>query len=430
MPPRTPSSTRRRTRRALRRLGCVALFFRLAAPVAAQPTWTGSYGGPDADLGYGAAVAADGGVIAVGFRGEGNPLSGYAVRTDAVGGVLWERILSLSPLTESMYDVVPAGDGGWILIGSADLEGTPDWRPWLVKLDDDGNVEWETSAGLTQTVEVDSAIVVGDRLADGRFVAAGGSNTMVNPEDPWVALVDGHGSLLAFAQYPSLGPSEDGFEPQTYVLDVAATEDGGFVLAGTVGPGIGTAFVWRFDSEGRPVWDRLYGDLFFRTAEAVRPIDGGYLITGCAQANCDRTAIAEVDALGEPVWSTIVEDPSGRRSIGRDVVALDGGGSLVLQSLDEAAGSTVFQSELMELDAAGTVIAVSDVAVGTISTQLRALTVGVGRRVAAGLSNDTSDPNAIDLALAVFDFEGSGAGVIFDDGFETGDASSWSSVVP
>lgn len=310
-----------------------------------------------------------------------------------------------------------------MVAGSAAFPDTPDYRPWLLALDAHGNTLWSSEDTFTAGLDVDSAIVRAIRLADSRYALAGGANTMTNPEDPWVLLTNSTGHLQSFTRFETLGTP--GFGVATYINNLTATDEGGFVATGNVSGGLGLAFLWKFDAHGNPEWDRLYQDEFFREGFSLRPLADGYAITGCDLPNCNHATVVRTDTTGAVLWTTVLDDPNGRRSFGRDLVALPSGELLLLQTLDAAAGSRVIETELVTLSATGERLGTESLVVGQVTTAgYRLSRTDEGELWVGGYAGDTSNPNAIDLLILLPQEQGFGT-LIFTSGFESGYLGGW-----
>jgi hypothetical protein len=401
-------------------LGLMALIALLTlAPAASADTtieWDAAFGGPEADLAFDVQPTSDGGYIASGLGSQGFSQQILVVKVDAQGQLQWQRTFSLNNYGERAYGVTETGDGGYVLFGSAYLPAAYDNRPWLIKLDADGNTVWSSENGLTQQVTVDSAIIRGFERSDGSLVLVGGANTFTSVQRPWVATASMTGTLQSFAVYPSLAT---GYGEGTYIEDIAPTPDGGFVLVGGSSPPLpGRAFLWKFDANLQPAWARIYDDILVRVAFGVEVAsDGGYLLAGCEVANCTDAVLIKTDDQGEVAWSQRYNLPLYNQ--GRDVIERPEGGYLLLQTSQDAAGSTSYSTDLLELDAAGELIQVTPVLGGVRSTNLTRLRAVDGGFVAAGSRDDTTGYPNVDLyllkgawdatggALACPDFDGS-----------------------
>lgn len=86
----------------------------------------------------------------------------------AEGEVLWQRVFGHPTMSESLADIQPMENGGFLLAGKARVE---DWaeQGWLVAIDPDGEILWERTLG-GQYGEGLSALC---RTPDGGFLAVG-----------------------------------------------------------------------------------------------------------------------------------------------------------------------------------------------------------------------------------------------------------------
>lgn len=366
--------------------------------------WDATYGGPDADFAYDVLPTSDGGFLATGVRSNGYWQDLSVIKTDAEGQLMWEQTISLSNYTEQGISAGETPDGSYVIIGSAYIPAVYSYRPWLLKLDATGNILWSTENGLTQTINVDSAIIRGLVRSDGKIVIVGGSNTFTNVQDPWLAIVLPNGELfnLTFLEPPVTGYGEG-----LFFESIAPTADGGFVLAGTASPPLtGHALLWKFSAAAQPQWVRLYGDDGFRVAEGVQQTaDGGYILTGCNLANCTDTMVVKTDAQGFTSWTNIYPDENNEITTGRDIITQPDGGYLLVQSRVEAIGATDMAADLLELDANGnllTKVPVGEMAYATSLERLRAV-AGENAFVLAGFQRQTAE-SASDFYLAKGEF--------------------------
>jgi hypothetical protein len=368
--------------------------------------WTAAFGASGADIGYDVRPAGDGGYIAAGFGTQGNFEHILVVKTDAQGQTQWQRTLNFNNYSERAYDVMPTGDGGYLVIGRLYLPSAADFRPWLIKLDAGGDIVWSSEAGLSLQATVDSAVVRGLQRADGSLLLAGSSRTANNGREPWVATTSPTGALQSLMVYPALpGTTNQG----AAIEALAATPDGGFVLLGsTIYPWTPAPVLWKFDADGQSQWVQIYTNVL-RVGSSVLPAgDGGYLLAGCEAPNCTDTVLLKTDAQGNPLWSQRYEQP--RNNQGRDLIQRPGGGYVLLQTSVDAAGSTSFSSELLEIDAAGELIAVTPLPGGSRSTSLTRLTAAGDGFIAAGSLDDSAGLPNLDLYLVKGAFDAPAGG--------------------
>lgn len=141
-------------------------------------------------------------------------------------------------------------DGGLVAVGRHTAAERGDPQTWVVRLSESGDVLWEKLLGSADEVRLGTAVVA---LPDGGFAVAGAAQR------------DGHRGLR-LARLTSDGTMmwerAYGGEQRDEATGLARTADGGFVLVGsTMSKGAGKTNVWilKLDSEGRLVWDRVFG---------------------------------------------------------------------------------------------------------------------------------------------------------------------------
>lgn len=126
--------------------------------------WQKCLGGTAVDAGYSILQSADLGYLVAGqtksndgdvsgIHGFGSTNDAWVVKLDAAGAIQWQRCLG-GTSDETAYSVVQAADSGYVLAGVTDSyngdvsgsHGSGD-DMWVVKLDRDGNLEWQKCLG-------------------------------------------------------------------------------------------------------------------------------------------------------------------------------------------------------------------------------------------------------------------------------------------
>jgi len=197
-------------------------------------------------------------------------------RTDAGGIELWHTVFDEGG-DEYGTILLPVSDGGLLVGGSVKQSPESDEQALLLKIAEDGRIEWNRSYPTRRAVQVivshlDGSFTIGtgdgflfrvagdgtpiwthhmsesvlgiSGLPDGGIVAAGSKHG----DDVWVAVVNDIGSLLWERTYPALGLGR--------VLGVASASDGGYIVAGTMDRH--PLWVMRLDREGEVVWNRTF----------------------------------------------------------------------------------------------------------------------------------------------------------------------------
>ena len=162
----------------------------------------------------------------------------WIVKTDSAGDLQWEKDFGGTD-ADKLYALKQTSDGGYILGGSSwslaggdksgDSWGMDDY--WVIRLDASGNRQWDKDFGGT-----DSDILYSlEQTSDGGFVLAGrsGSDVSGNKFQPlwggydfWLVKIDSLGNKQWDKTFGGTA-NEDEFG------NISATDDGGFLLAGT-----------------------------------------------------------------------------------------------------------------------------------------------------------------------------------------------------
>jgi uncharacterized surface protein with fasciclin (FAS1) repeats len=336
-------------------VSCSLLCCALVATAQVEVQWDKTLGGSESDDLRSAIATPDGGYLLAGYsesnasgdKSENNRgLQDYwIVKTDAEGHKQWDKTLGGSGYEgrsgmnmSSFIDVVPSSDGGYLLAGfsssdaygdkSENSKGKNDY--WVVKLDEEGNKQWDKTFGSSEDDELHSAIAT----TDGGYLLAGVSSSPATADkseqnkgglDYWIIKIDQQGNK----QWDkTLGGDRD-----ESISDVILTSDGGYLLAGwsesnasgdkTENSKGGYCNVFRcssdywivkIDKNGDKVWDKtLGGNNVDLLTSAIAAGDGGYLLAGysLSDASADKSDIrkgysdywiVKVDRNGHKQW--------------------------------------------------------------------------------------------------------------------------------
>ena len=234
--------------------------------------------------------------------------------------VEWDNIYG-GDRTDLLQSISVTPDGGYLLGGystsdasrdkSEDSRGAEDY--WVVKIDAEGNKEWDRTIGGNGNDYLSTAIA----LEDGGYLLAGNSFSGVSGEktepvkqdsDYWAVRVDAAGNILWDKSFGSIGFNA--------LREAVATDDGGFLLAGTAAGSGGDRsgpmsqnwdyWVVKVDADGNKEWDRavIGSDTDYLQA-VVMGTDGGFLIGGFS------ASAAAYDKTEGPKGYTVYELPTG-----------------------------------------------------------------------------------------------------------------------
>ncbi|MCI0557940.1 MAG: Ig-like domain-containing protein [Nitrososphaera sp.] len=236
----------------------------------------------------------------------------------ALGLSTWAMRLG-GPGTDDVFRAIePLADGGYIVAGSTNSFGAGRDDVWLIKLDEDANVEWQRTYGGQGG---DTARSV-KPTPDGGFVVAGQTHSFsAGRSDVWVLKFDHEGNLQWQKSYG--GPSND------IAHAIEPTLDGGYLAAGftaSFGAASKDYFVIKLDSDGDIVWQKRYGgDGADVIRFATQVSNGHYFVAGFTHSFGAKgdIMVLRLDSDGDIVWqkryggakfeepSTILRAPGG-----------------------------------------------------------------------------------------------------------------------
>jgi len=276
-----------------------------------QVEWSQVYGIEDWDEEFSEVIQTDDGYIAVGSKAYSkhyDPPDIWVVKTNASGTVMWERNFG-GKEADAASDIIATSDGGYLIAGSYqhDTAERTDVDAYLIKLDTNGNVEWEKKYGGTGG---DKASTV-RQVADGGYVFVGYTESYGAGEfDVYLVKLDANGNVIWYKTYG--GPDWD------MAGSIALTNDNGYLIAGwtaNFGAQARDVYLVKTDADGNEQWHRLYGDEHKDEAhDVIATSDGGYLVVGALENTYFSSEwrtdlyIIKTDASGDKLWSKTYGD--------------------------------------------------------------------------------------------------------------------------
>jgi hypothetical protein len=265
--------------------------------------WQKCLGGTSYDEAHSVQQTADGGYIVAGFTQSNNgDVTGnhggydyWVVKLNSNGNVQWQKCLGGTGDDHSS-SVQQTTDGGYIVAGrtgSNDGDATGnhgDWDYWVVKLDSSGNIQWQKCLGGTGS-DFASSI---QQTTDGGYIVAGYTYSNEGDvtgnhgySDYWVVKLNSSGNVQ---WQKCLGGTGDDF-----ASSVQQTTDGGYIVAGQTGSndgdvtgnhGYGDCWVVKLDSSGNILWQKCLGGTSVEWAFSIQQTtDGGYIAAGRTGSN-------------------------------------------------------------------------------------------------------------------------------------------------
>lgn len=215
--------------------------------------WHISIGTSDADYAESVLQTADGGYLVMGEYGW---LCGsWAVKLSPDGEIEWYRAYETTDcFEESLNSIMETTDGGFIASGSYNDQGFHDI--WVVKLTQDGDIEWIRKYGFPDGHEYARSI---SPAADGGYIVAGFMEyypeTLSIKHDAWILKFSTSGELEWQKSYSRYGNEN--------ACTVYGTSDGGAIFAGETysgEPDDYTDSIWivKLDHNGAIQWQKMY----------------------------------------------------------------------------------------------------------------------------------------------------------------------------
>jgi len=383
--------------------------------------WVETYGQPgDRETAWGAAATADGGFAMVGY--EAPPLEGgggaddfHLVKVDSQGAFEWSRTWGGFE-GDWLTAVVEHPDGGYVVAGMYGLAPFVH-DAYLARTDALGNLVWEhryDGAGLdTRAQDVWPT-------SDGGYAVVGQQRVPNGPFESYdVRLIrtDGAGNVAWDRLYRREEYGND------VGLAVEETADGGFVIAGSTQSSAWACYLLRVDAQGNLLWDQVYGGGFAGGScdDLEQTPAGNIVATGCSTPAGDcQTFLVSTDADGVELWSREfggASDDSGHALLRRP----DGGFALAGISSSSTSGWAV---DVIRTDADGNPLWQQSWG-GDLDDRGLAIAPAAGGLAVAGFTTPVGQSSQDVLLIKVAD-----AGPLFADGFESGDPSAWTLVVP
>ena len=259
----------------MRLLFITYLLLALPTLLAAQDTtWQRGYGSDQYDQARSVIETPDSGFLIVGSTsswGNGNS-DAYILKINRDGDLEWTKTYGGDQIDWAV-DVGLTLDSGYAVVGYSNSFGDLDYDVYLMRLDSEGNLLWDSTYGgpdwdFGHSIEA---------VDDGGFVIAGeayGDSTNGN-SDGYLLKVDEFGAVEWQQWYG--GPGEDNF------LGSDTVSTGGLVFVGKTSPNPGTTdlYILRTDRFGNEIWSTTYGG----TAEdfgtdIVEMLDGNFAVSG------------------------------------------------------------------------------------------------------------------------------------------------------
>ena len=273
--------------------------------------WEKIFGSSDSDGANSIIQSKDGGYVIAGYTylkavGKADALM---IKLDSNGNKVWEKIFGGSN-SDYAYSIALTKDGGYVVGGKTDSNGAGDFDAWILKLNANGNAEWEKTLGGSDSDEAKAVI----QSSDGGYVLAANTDSMDDAGDTDVLIVklDDDGKRDTF---------EEDIQKKIFIIDIplmvmdkvfggcetdeaksiVQSRDGGYVLAGSTS---GAPWIMKFNAEGNKEWEKIFRGPYYNEAKSIiQDNNGDYIVVGseCGGVGCG-TFLIKLDTQGSKKW--------------------------------------------------------------------------------------------------------------------------------
>ncbi|MBU2626520.1 MAG: fibronectin type III domain-containing protein [candidate division Zixibacteria bacterium] len=291
-------------------------------------TWERTYGGPYQELlaEGGVVVAPDGGYVMAGqtssYGSGGSDV--YLVKVDEYGDIVWQTAYGGSR-GDDAWDVAVTADGGYITAGTTGYNADFLLDALIVKFDANGQVVWGRSYKGFEGYHENSAYSI-CAAPDGGYLIAGLTQDNYYTGDPppgyfWLLRIDENGDVM-WQKFIDVDADPDF---GGYPFSMVSAPDGGFVITGA-GNNI---FLMKVDSSGNVIWDRQLG-VELNTLDSrcvIAAPGGGYIVPGYTAGNNWDIYLALLNESGDLIWQQTYDN--GEIDVAYSVVATPDGGYIL-----------------------------------------------------------------------------------------------------
>ncbi len=239
-----------------------------------QTQFQRTIGGPGSEHSSSIIQTTDGGYAVSGYTGSfgagGNDF--YIMKLDNNGVLLWTRTAGGTG-DDMALSIIQTTDGGYAVSGETTSFGAGNFDAYIMKLDNNGMLQWARTVGGTGDEYGESII----QTTDGGYAVVGYTNSFgAGDYDMDILKLDAAGSLEWCKTVGTAG--------YDYALSIVQTTDGGYALFGSTGffgAGYNDFYIVMLDGSGSVQWSKTLGgtggDFGFCV---IQTTDGGYAVSG------------------------------------------------------------------------------------------------------------------------------------------------------
>jgi hypothetical protein len=305
---------------------------------AATTGWVKTYGGPEDDFASCLIQTRDGGFAMAGAQyankaySWGAYCSYWLVKTDGSGTMQWNKTYDFTSdntkggVTNPIETLIQTNDGGYAIAGYTQANGAANYTFNLLKIDSDGNLQWNNTYGETWLTEGFAVLQTKDNnylIALNQFNPTSNSGNKIS-----LILTDSEGNMQ-WNKTVSLSSLNQ-------ICQVIQTNDNGYAIGGTQiasytdGSTSGSSedfSLTKIDPSGALQWSYTYGSHNQDNEKTLTQTqDGGYALFGRTMDNSSNTnfLLIKVSSEGDMNWFKTYSGDNGEWA-GSGIQTSDGG---------------------------------------------------------------------------------------------------------
>ena len=239
--------------------------------------WNQTYEGSEYEHIHSFIQTKDGGYALTGSLVEGDLFYGttdcWFIKTDVNGNLEWNQTYGETSFYEEANSLVMTSDGGYVLAGTTGSIDGGNGDFWLVKTDSSGNIEWNRAYGGAATEVANSLIQINEE----GFVIVGSTTSFGSGySDFWLVKTDQDGNIQLNRTY--------GGNKIDVAFSIVLASDGGFGISGytySFGAGESDFLLVKTDSNGIMEWNQTQGGAGYDfLTSMIETSDGNYVLAG------------------------------------------------------------------------------------------------------------------------------------------------------
>ena len=280
-------------------------------------TWDKTFGGNSDDMGFSIIQTENGGYAIAGYaifprrekKEDWKSKLGYIIlekskrqdfwiiKLDKNGNMEWDETFG-EEMTDLARSIIQTKDGGYAIVGSIWTKYVRKQDFWLIKLGENGNKEWEKTFNKDEQ-DIAYSII---QTKDGGYAIAGGAGKRFWGEvNFWITKLDAKGNMEWENNFGGKGWDE--------IYSIIQIKDGSFIATGCVGSkgkGRVDVCVAKLDRRGNLVWIKTFGGSDYDEAHSIiQSEDGGYAVAGftVSEDTGDRDIwVIKLNKEGNKIW--------------------------------------------------------------------------------------------------------------------------------